>query len=83
MCLFVCVRLCIIFQEAAYHPEVNNEVQMRALRYGTECASGYLGLLEHVLVVRGGALILCRANHSESAHTHTSLSSQKSLKFWV
>lgn len=24
---------------------------MRALRYGSECASGYLGLLEHVLLV--------------------------------
>lgn len=66
----MCVCLCVIFQQAAYHPEVNNEVQMRALRYGSECASGYLGLLEHVLVVRGGALTLCRVNHSESAHTH-------------
>uniref|UniRef100_A0A8C9ZM00 Talin 1 n=1 Tax=Sander lucioperca TaxID=283035 RepID=A0A8C9ZM00_SANLU len=39
-------------KQAAYHPEVSMEVQMRALRYGKECASGYLGLLEHVLVVR-------------------------------
>uniref|UniRef100_A0A672FSY2 Talin 1 n=1 Tax=Salarias fasciatus TaxID=181472 RepID=A0A672FSY2_SALFA len=39
-------------KEAAYHPEVNRDVQMRALRYGNECATGYLGLLEHVLVVR-------------------------------
>lgn len=39
-------------QEAAYHPEVSQEVQMRALRFGNECACGYLGLLEHVLVVR-------------------------------
>ncbi|XP_028827699.1 talin-1 isoform X4 [Denticeps clupeoides] len=37
-------------KQAAYHPEVNKEVQSRALRYGKECASGYLGLLEHVLV---------------------------------
>lgn len=44
--------VCLLFQEAAYHPEVSKEVQMRALRYGNECASGYLGLLEHVLVVR-------------------------------
>uniref|UniRef100_M3ZZJ2 Talin 1 n=1 Tax=Xiphophorus maculatus TaxID=8083 RepID=M3ZZJ2_XIPMA len=36
---------------AAYHPEVSKDVQMRALRYGNECASGYLGLLEHVLVI--------------------------------
>uniref|UniRef100_A0AAY4DRD1 Talin 1 n=1 Tax=Denticeps clupeoides TaxID=299321 RepID=A0AAY4DRD1_9TELE len=38
-------------KQAAYHPEVNKEVQSRALRYGKECASGYLGLLEHVLVI--------------------------------
>ncbi|KAF1377144.1 hypothetical protein PFLUV_G00197540 [Perca fluviatilis] len=38
-------------KQAAYHPEVSMEVQMRALRYGKECASGYLGLLEHVLVI--------------------------------
>uniref|UniRef100_A0A3P9P7A1 Talin 1 n=1 Tax=Poecilia reticulata TaxID=8081 RepID=A0A3P9P7A1_POERE len=38
-------------KEAAYHPEVSKDVQMRALRYGNECASGYLGLLEHVLVI--------------------------------
>uniref|UniRef100_A0A673AAI6 Talin-1 n=1 Tax=Sphaeramia orbicularis TaxID=375764 RepID=A0A673AAI6_9TELE len=38
-------------KEAAYHPEVSKEVQMRALRYGNECATGYLGLLEHVLVI--------------------------------
>lgn len=39
-------------QQAAYHPEVNKDVQMRALRFGNECAVGYLALLEHVLVVR-------------------------------
>uniref|UniRef100_A0A8C4IDX7 I/LWEQ domain-containing protein n=1 Tax=Dicentrarchus labrax TaxID=13489 RepID=A0A8C4IDX7_DICLA len=38
-------------KEAAYHPEVSKDVQMRALRYGNECAAGYLGLLEHVLVI--------------------------------
>ncbi|KAG9353779.1 hypothetical protein JZ751_011902 [Albula glossodonta] len=38
-------------KQAAYHPEVNKEVQIRALRFGKECASGYLGLLEHVLVL--------------------------------
>ncbi|XP_060890598.1 talin-1 isoform X3 [Labrus mixtus] len=38
-------------KEAAYHPEVSKDVQMRALRYGNECATGYLGLLEHVLVI--------------------------------
>ena len=39
-------------QQAAYHPEVNQDVQLRALRYGKESAVGYLALLEHVLVVR-------------------------------
>ncbi|XP_037340664.1 talin-1 isoform X1 [Pungitius pungitius] len=38
-------------KQAAYHPEVSQEVQMRALRFGNECACGYLGLLEHVLVI--------------------------------
>ncbi|KAM3599464.1 uncharacterized protein V6R79_006136 [Siganus canaliculatus] len=38
-------------KQAAYHPEVSREVQQRALRYGNECAIGYLGLLEHVLVI--------------------------------
>ncbi|XP_062870852.1 talin-1 isoform X2 [Trichomycterus rosablanca] len=38
-------------KQAAYHPEVSTEVRGRALRFGTECASGYLGLLEHVLVI--------------------------------
>ncbi|XP_034402729.1 talin-1 isoform X1 [Cyclopterus lumpus] len=38
-------------KQAAYHPEVSKEVQMRALRFGNECACGYLGLLEHVLVI--------------------------------
>ncbi|XP_067320811.1 talin-1 isoform X1 [Anolis sagrei] len=38
-------------KEAAYHPDVSGEVRHRALRFGQECASGYLELLEHVLVV--------------------------------
>ncbi|XP_042303806.1 talin-1 [Sceloporus undulatus] len=38
-------------KEAAYHPDVSGEVRHRALRFGQECASGYLQLLEHVLVV--------------------------------
>uniref|UniRef100_A0A8C3PDD7 Talin 1 n=1 Tax=Chrysemys picta bellii TaxID=8478 RepID=A0A8C3PDD7_CHRPI len=40
------------FQEAAYHPEVNADVRLRALRYGKECANGYLELLEHVLILQ-------------------------------
>ncbi|NXJ13209.1 TLN1 protein, partial [Odontophorus gujanensis] len=38
-------------KEAAYHPEVNADVRQRALRFGKECADGYLELLEHVLVI--------------------------------
>ncbi|XP_013921673.1 PREDICTED: talin-1 [Thamnophis sirtalis] len=38
-------------KEAACHPEVGSEVRHRALRFGKECASGYLELLEHVLVI--------------------------------
>ncbi|KAJ7335092.1 hypothetical protein JRQ81_013033 [Phrynocephalus forsythii] len=38
-------------KEAAYHPEVSGEVRHRALRFGQECARGYLELLEHVLMV--------------------------------
>ncbi|KAL7989141.1 hypothetical protein Chor_008060 [Crotalus horridus] len=37
--------------EAACHPDVSSEVRHRALRFGQECASGYLELLEHVLVI--------------------------------
>ena len=40
-----------VFQEAAYHPEGGGDVRQRALRFGKECADGYLELLEHVLVV--------------------------------
>ncbi|XP_069482825.1 talin-1 isoform X1 [Ambystoma mexicanum] len=38
-------------KEAAFHPEVSADVHHRALRYGKECASSYLDLLEHVLVI--------------------------------
>ncbi|XP_021565149.1 talin-2-like [Carlito syrichta] len=38
-------------KQASFHPEVNDEVRTRALRYGTECTLGYLDLLEHVLVI--------------------------------
>ncbi|KAM4707766.1 talin-1 isoform 1-T1 [Discoglossus pictus] len=38
-------------KEAAFHPEVNPDVRIRAMRYGKECATGYLQLLDHVLVI--------------------------------
>ena len=59
----------MLFQQAAYHPEVSKEVQMRALRFGNECATGYLGLLEHVLLVRH------HYPHAENALTHVEISS--------
>uniref|UniRef100_A0A3P8VSG0 Talin 2a n=1 Tax=Cynoglossus semilaevis TaxID=244447 RepID=A0A3P8VSG0_CYNSE len=38
-------------KQAAYHPEVSEEVKNRALRYGSECTTGYIHLLEQVLMV--------------------------------
>ncbi|KAJ8247513.1 hypothetical protein GJAV_G00247260 [Gymnothorax javanicus] len=38
-------------KQAAYHPEVSEDVRSRALTYGTECTTGYIQLLEHVLQV--------------------------------
>ncbi|XP_038850017.1 talin-2-like [Salvelinus namaycush] len=41
-------------KQAAYHQEVNKGVRSRALLYGTECTTGYIDLLEHVLLVLQG-----------------------------
>uniref|UniRef100_A0A7N6BNP5 Talin 2a n=1 Tax=Anabas testudineus TaxID=64144 RepID=A0A7N6BNP5_ANATE len=38
-------------KQAAYHPEVNEEVKNRALMFGAECTTGYIDLLEQVLLV--------------------------------
>ncbi|XP_076118810.1 talin-2 [Alosa pseudoharengus] len=38
-------------KQAAYHPEVNEDVRNKALLYGIECTTGYVDLLEHVLLV--------------------------------
>ncbi|KAM9764680.1 talin-2a isoform 1-T4 [Menidia menidia] len=38
-------------KQAAYHPEVSEEVKKRALMFGAECTTGYIGLLEQVLLV--------------------------------
>uniref|UniRef100_A0A6Q2ZB11 Talin 2a n=1 Tax=Esox lucius TaxID=8010 RepID=A0A6Q2ZB11_ESOLU len=38
-------------KQAAYHQEVNEDVRSRALLYGAECTTGYISLLEHVLLV--------------------------------
>uniref|UniRef100_A0A672PZH2 Talin-1-like n=1 Tax=Sinocyclocheilus grahami TaxID=75366 RepID=A0A672PZH2_SINGR len=57
VCVCVSVSACVCMSvtecvcQAAFHPEVKRDVQARALRFGSECATGYLGLLEHVLVI--------------------------------
>ncbi|XP_063053777.1 talin-2 [Engraulis encrasicolus] len=38
-------------KQAAYHPEVAEDVRNKALLYGIECTTGYVDLLEHVLLV--------------------------------
>ncbi|XP_070767330.1 talin-2a [Enoplosus armatus] len=38
-------------KQAAYHPEVSEEVKNRALMFGSECTTGYIDLLEQVLLV--------------------------------
>uniref|UniRef100_A0AAQ6A5D8 Talin 2a n=1 Tax=Amphiprion ocellaris TaxID=80972 RepID=A0AAQ6A5D8_AMPOC len=38
-------------KQAAYHPEVSEEVKNRALMFGLECTTGYIDLLEQVLMV--------------------------------
>uniref|UniRef100_A0A674DS26 Talin 2 n=1 Tax=Salmo trutta TaxID=8032 RepID=A0A674DS26_SALTR len=38
-------------KQAACHPEVSEEVRNKALRYGSECTTGYIDLLEQVLLV--------------------------------
>ncbi|XP_071344263.1 talin-2a [Trachinotus anak] len=38
-------------KQAAYHPEVSEEVKHRALMYGSECTTGYIDLLEQVLLL--------------------------------
>uniref|UniRef100_A0A8C7ZGG4 Talin 2a n=1 Tax=Oryzias sinensis TaxID=183150 RepID=A0A8C7ZGG4_9TELE len=38
-------------KQAAFHPEVSEDVRTRALRFGVECTTGYIELLEQVLLV--------------------------------
>uniref|UniRef100_A0A8D3CG69 Talin 2a n=1 Tax=Scophthalmus maximus TaxID=52904 RepID=A0A8D3CG69_SCOMX len=42
-------------KQAAYHPEVSEEVKKRALMFGFECTTGYIELLEQVLMVEAHA----------------------------
>ncbi|XP_035521123.1 talin-2 isoform X2 [Morone saxatilis] len=37
--------------QAAFHPEVNEELRSKALQYSSECTTGYINLLEQVLQV--------------------------------
>lgn len=50
-CHFCLIFYVAVFQQAAYHPEVSEEVKNRALMYGSECTTGYIDLLEQVLLV--------------------------------
>lgn len=49
----MCILLSFVFllQQAAYHQEVSEDVRSKALLYGLECTTGYIDLLEHVLLV--------------------------------
>ncbi|XP_008280362.1 talin-2 [Stegastes partitus] len=38
-------------KQAAFHPEVSEEIRIKALQYGSECTTGYINLLEQVLQV--------------------------------
>ncbi|XP_054865194.1 talin-2 isoform X1 [Amphiprion ocellaris] len=38
-------------KQAAFHPEVSEELKSKALQYGSECTTGYINLLEQVLQV--------------------------------
>uniref|UniRef100_A0A3P9ACI2 Talin 2a n=1 Tax=Esox lucius TaxID=8010 RepID=A0A3P9ACI2_ESOLU len=38
-------------KQAACHPEVSEEVRTKALHYGSECTTGYINLLDQVLLV--------------------------------
>ncbi|XP_047451929.1 talin-2 isoform X1 [Mugil cephalus] len=38
-------------KQAAYHPEVSEELRIKALQFGSECTTGYINLLEQVLQV--------------------------------
>ncbi|KAK7913654.1 hypothetical protein WMY93_013865 [Mugilogobius chulae] len=38
-------------KQAAYSPDVSEDVKRRALTFGTECTTGYIDLLEQVLLV--------------------------------
>ncbi|XP_049578600.1 talin-2 isoform X1 [Syngnathus scovelli] len=38
-------------KKAAHHPEVSQDLKIKALQYGSECTTGYVNLLEQVLQV--------------------------------
>lgn len=41
-----------LLQQAAFHPEVSEELRSKALQYSSECTTSYISLLEQVLQVR-------------------------------
>lgn len=58
-----------VSQQAAYHPEVSEEVKNRALMFGSECTTGYIDLLEQVLLV-GWTLCHCVSSETEKRKTY-------------
>lgn len=60
------LSLLCLWQQAAFNPEVSEEVKKRALMFGSECTTGYIDLLEHVLLVgpKCSMLVLLRSDSS-------------------
>ncbi|KAJ3593552.1 hypothetical protein NHX12_005886 [Muraenolepis orangiensis] len=44
-------------KQAAFHPEVSEEVRSRAMMFGSECTAGYVDLLDHVLLTQDPTVI--------------------------
>uniref|UniRef100_A0A668T4C9 Talin 2a n=1 Tax=Oreochromis aureus TaxID=47969 RepID=A0A668T4C9_OREAU len=56
-------------KQAAYHPEVSEEVKNRALMFGAECTTAYIDLLEHVLLVVYTVVPVCLAKPKQADET--------------
>uniref|UniRef100_A0AAX7TBD7 Talin 2a n=1 Tax=Astatotilapia calliptera TaxID=8154 RepID=A0AAX7TBD7_ASTCA len=56
-------------KQAAYHPEVSEEVKNRALMFGAECTTAYIDLLEHVLLVVYTVAPMCLAKPKQADET--------------
>uniref|UniRef100_I3J2M2 Talin 2a n=1 Tax=Oreochromis niloticus TaxID=8128 RepID=I3J2M2_ORENI len=57
-------------KQAAYHPEVSEEVKNRALMFGAECTTAYIDLLEHVLLFEVYTVVpVCLAKPKQADET--------------